>query len=151
MTTPVFVVIDDRIGQRKLGPVEIAALLNEAAAAPDLTLGNTVVGTLKLSSGTKTVAALAGAATLNKDAGVVTTEALVTAAGAVYTLTLTNSEIAAADQVFASVQNGSNTTGMPCVTRVTPGAGSVVIEIQNIAAAAALNGTLKIAFMRLKN
>lgn len=108
-------------------------------------------GSMQLDTGTKTATATAGAATLDKDAGVITSEALTTAAGAVYTLTLTNSSIAAADQVFASVQYGTATAGSPCVTRVTPGAGSVVILVQNVHASAALDGTIKIAFMVLKN
>jgi len=106
---------------------------------------------VQLDTGTKTASATAGAATLNKMAGVITSESITTAAGATYTLTLTNSDIAATDQVFASVYNGSNAAGMPNVTTVTPGAGQVVIVVQNIAAAAAFNGTIKIAFSVFKN
>lgn len=106
---------------------------------------------LTLDSGTKTASATAGAATLNKMAGVITSEALTTAAGADYTLTLTNSDIAAADQVFASVSLGTATTGTPVITTTKAAAGSVAIIIQNIHATAALNGTVKIAFMVLKN
>jgi hypothetical protein len=105
---------------------------------------------LKLDTGTKTAAATAGAATLNKSSGVITSEALTTAAGADYTLTLTNSTIAAADIVMASVQLGSATTGVPTIASVTPGSGSVVIVVQNIHASAAVNGTLKIAFAVFK-
>ncbi|MDB5733346.1 MAG: hypothetical protein JWQ03_3241 [Variovorax sp.] len=107
--------------------------------------------TFALDSGTKTAAATAGAATLNKSAGVITSEALTTAAGATYTLTLTDSAIAAADQVFASVALGTATTGMPVITTVKPAAGSVVIILQNIHASAALNGTVKVSFAVLKN
>lgn len=123
----------------------------DVGAATVTATGKVTGGSLVLDTGTKTVSASGGAATLNKDAGVVTSEALTTAAGATYTLTLTNSSIAAADQVFASVQYGSATAGMPCITRVTPGSGSVVIIVQNIHASAALDGTIKIAFMVLKN
>lgn len=115
------------------------------------TSGLDTAGSRRLDTGTKTAAATAGAATLSKSAGVITSEALVTAAGAIYTLTLTNTTIAAADQVMASVQLGTATTGMPVVTTVTPGAGSVVIVVQNIHASAALNGTIKIAFLVMKN
>lgn len=108
-------------------------------------------GALRLDTGTKTASATAGAATLNKDAGVITSEALSTAAGATYTLTLTNSAVAAADQVFASVQNGTNSAGAPIIESVTPGSGSVVIVVRNIHSADALNGTIKIAFAVLKN
>jgi hypothetical protein len=105
---------------------------------------------LAIDSGTKTATATAGAATLSKGSGVITSEALTTAAGATYTLTLTNTAIAAADMVFASVANGTATTGTPVVATVKPAAGSVVIIIQNIHASAAVNGTLKIAFAVLK-
>jgi len=90
--------------------------------------------------------AVAGAATLSQLSGTITSEALTTAAAAQYTLTLTNTKIAATSRVFASVDNGTNTQGVPVVTRVTPGAGSVVILVQNNHASQALNGTLKISF-----
>lgn len=105
---------------------------------------------IALDSGTKTVAAVAGAATLNKMAGSITSEALTTAAAAAYTLTLTNSDIAAADQVFASVALGTATTGVPVIATVKPGAGSAAIIVQNVGAAA-LNGTIVVSFMVLKN
>ena len=97
-----------------------------------------------------TAAATAGAATLNQSAGVITSEALVTAFGADYVLTLTNSQVAAADLVFASVNNGTNTTEGLAVNRVTPAAGSVAIRIRNTNAATALNGTIKISFQVVK-
>ena len=76
---------------------------------------------LVMDSGTKTAAATSGAATLNKMSGVITTEALTTATGATYTLTLTNSDIAAADLVFVSVGNGTNTAGAPALSIRTLG------------------------------
>ncbi|GAB6842371.1 hypothetical protein HNR00_003579 [Methylorubrum rhodinum] len=108
-------------------------------------------GGLALDGGTKTTTATAGAATLNKLSGKITSEALTTAAGATYTLTLTNSTVAAGDIVFASLANGTNTTGSPGVVRVAPGASSVTITVRNGDAAAALNGTVVVSFMVLKN
>ena len=105
---------------------------------------------MALGKGTKIATAVAGAATLNKPSGKITSEALVTAAGATYALTLTNSEIAAADIVQCSVALGTATTGTPTITNVKPAAGSVVIGMQNIHASAALNGTLVFAFQVLK-
>jgi len=93
-----------------------------------------------------TATATAGAATLNNQTGVVTSEALTTAAGANYTLTLTNSRVGTGALVLASVANGTNTTVEPIITRVTPGSGSVVIIVRNVHASAALNGTIKIAY-----
>ena len=94
--------------------------------------------------------AVAGAATLNQSAGVITSESLVTAFGADYVLTLTNSQIAAADLVFVSVNNGTNSTEGLAVNRVTPAAGSVAIRIRNTNVATALNGTIKISFFTVK-
>lgn len=94
-----------------------------------------------------TATATAGAATLANRFGVITTEALTTAQNAIYTLTVTNSQVKATDMVFASVTDGTNTQGTPMVVRVTPAAGSLVITVQNKhASSEALNGTLKISY-----
>jgi len=90
--------------------------------------------------------AVAGAVTVNGRFGKITTEALVTAAGANYPLTVTDPGISATDMAFASVDQGTNTTGDPGVLRVTPGAGSLVILVRNHHASVALNGTLKVSF-----
>lgn len=100
--------------------------------------------------GTQTATATAGAATLNKLAGVITSEALTTAAAAEYTLTVTDSTIAATDIVLASVQNGTNTGGTPVLTTVAPGSGSVVIKVKNDHATVAFNGTIKVSFRVVK-
>ena len=107
-------------------------------------------GTFRLDTGTKTATAVAGAATLNKLSGVVTSEALSTAAAGTYVLTVIDSQIAATDLVFGSVSLGTSTTGLPDVTSIKPAAGSVVITVQN-AGTVAFNGTLKIAFAAIKN
>lgn len=99
------------------------------------------------SLGSGTATATAGAATLNNRFGKVTSEALTTAQNGVYTLTITNSAVAADDIVMASVANGTNTQGTPTVTRVQPAAGSLVILISNLhASAQALNGTIVVSF-----
>lgn len=104
---------------------------------------------LLLQPGTATAAA--GAATLNKMSGKVTSEALTTAQNASYTLTLTNSQIEAADIVLVSLANGTNTQGTPVPVRVTPAAGSVVIVVKNMHdAAQALNGTIVVSFVVIK-
>ncbi len=122
--------------------------LYEGASLAALTVaGQVTAGSFALGTGTKTATATAGAATLNKSSGVVTTESLTTAQDALYTLTLTNSEVAAASVVVASLANGTNTQGSPMIEKITPAAGSVVITVRNRhASAEALNGTLKIAF-----
>lgn len=102
---------------------------------------------VRASSGT----ASAGAVTLNAQQGRVTSESLTTAQNGIYTLTITNSKVAANDLVFASVQNGTNTQGTLVLGRVTPAAGSLVITVINKhATAEALNGTIVVSFMAVK-
>lgn len=86
------------------------------------------------------------AATLNTVAGLITTEALTTAAGGTYTFTLTNSLLvagAAAPQI--QIRSGTNTGGGFTVTSVTNATGSCAIVITN-SGTTALNGTILIAF-----
>lgn len=102
------------------------------------------------SLGSGTATATAGAATINNRFGKITTESLTTAQNAIYTLTITNSAVKAADIVMASVANGTNTQGTPMIVRVQPAAGSLVITVQNKhASAEAFNGTLVVSFAAL--
>ena len=91
--------------------------------------------------------AASGAVSTTLPTGVITSEALTTAAGADYTLTITNQNFKTTSLVLANVGNGTSTTGVPDMSSVTPGAGTCVIVVQNIHATAALNGTLKIGFV----
>jgi hypothetical protein len=88
----------------------------------------------------------AGAATINHNSGVITTEALTTAHGAEYSMVVTNNNLTATSAVVASVQNGTNTTNPVAISSITPAAGSVTIKVVNLHASAALNGTLIISF-----
>jgi len=97
--------------------------------------------------GAGTATATAGAATLNNRFGKITTESLTTAQNAIYTLTITNSAVKASDLAFASVANGTNTKGTPQIVKVTPGAGSLVIEVANKhATSEAFDGTLVVSY-----
>ena len=136
------------------GSVTGAAMTNYMASPA--AIGGTApaavtTNSFRLDTGTKTASATGGAATLNKMAGVITSEALTTAAGDTYTLTLTNSDIAAADQVMASVSFGTATTGIPMVTTVEAGSNSVIINVINNDTLAAFNGTINISFVVFKN
>jgi len=93
-----------------------------------------------------TATSTANAATISAQNGVITTEALTTAAGATYTMTLTNKYIKVGSVVLVTVAKGTATAGMLTVGYVTPAAGSVVIILQNIHASAAVDGTIKIGF-----
>lgn len=97
--------------------------------------------------------ATAGAATvagMKALAGVITSEALTTAAGAEYTLTVTADLVTAADMVVCTVENGTNTTASPSIQTVTAAAGSFVVKVRNNHASAALNGTIKVKFRVIK-
>lgn len=88
----------------------------------------------------------AAAATVNKQQGIVITEALTTPAGGTYTLVLTNAAINGSSIVFVNVQKGTLTVGQPTVSTVTPVTGSATIVISNVALAGTFNGTLKLGF-----
>lgn len=105
----------------------------------------TTTGALTVSGGTATGAALA--ATLNAQAGVITTESLATAGAARATYTITNSYVTAASRILVQLQQGTNTTRPVVLTNVQPGAGSFTVDIENLTSATALNGTLKIHFL----
>jgi hypothetical protein len=123
------------------GAVTSAKLASGAAATNVGALGGALSGTLPnptLASSNGAQTAVGGAATLNMRAGVITSEGLTGAT--TYTLTLTNSLIAAASTVLCSPWDGA-ATGVQ-VTSITPGVGSVVI----VMAMASLTGTVKIPF-----
>lgn len=94
----------------------------------------------------KTGTAAAGAVTTNARCGLITSEALTTAAGAAYTLTITNDQVHANAVVLVTIEQGTNTGGTPTLGLVTPAAGSVVIIVRNTHATTAFNGTIKARF-----
>jgi hypothetical protein len=94
-----------------------------------------------------TATAVAGDSTLNKMAGVITSEALTTAAGAEYTLIINNTKVTPNDLVFASVRLNSATTGTPCITKVIPQDQYIEIHVQNVHASAAFNGTINVSYI----
>jgi hypothetical protein len=107
--------------------------------------GGQMTGSVLLDRGTAT--STAGASTVNHQAGVITTEALTTAAASAYAFTLTDSRITAASIVLLQLMGGTNTTrGLEL--RAIPGAGSATISIyNNNVAGTALNGTLIFGFV----
>ena len=93
------------------------------------------------------VTATTTSATLNAPIGKVVTVSLNTAAGATYTLTLSNSFVSAGDLVFSAINDGTNSTGTPVITTTTVSASQIVFIIANIHATAAFNGTLQLSFL----
>lgn len=121
----------------------------------DTSLGRTTRATFtqlqtllaSVSQGVLTTTATGTTTTLNSRAGVITTESLTnTVQTTTYTLTVTNSFVTTTDVCFASIANGTQTTGIPLLSRVTPGAGTIAFTIGN-AVTAVLSGTLKISFI----
>ena len=102
-----------------------------------------------LGSGTASCTGTGGTstATLANRFGKLTTAALTTAAAGVHVITLTNTQVKASDIAFASVALGTATTGEPVVTNIACGSGTLVITVKNVAAAAAVNGTLVVSYM----
>ena len=126
--------------------LEVASI---SAGAATLAGANIDAASIVVNSGTSTSAA--GAVTLNTQGGVITTETLTTASQATYTLTISNSLVAATDLVFVSIQNGTNTTGAPVVESVTPGAGTITVKIFNATTTTSpLGGSLKVSFLDFK-
>lgn len=93
--------------------------------------------------------AVAGLATAHGESGTVTSEALTTAAGATYTLTIRNGQVGANSTALASLSNGTNTQGDPDIATVTPSEFGLVVVIVNRHASQALNGTLKVGFLNI--
>lgn len=106
--------------------------------------GGQMTGSILLDRGTAT--STSGAATVNHQAGVITTESLSTAAASAYAFTLTDSRITSTSIVFLQLMGGTNTTrGLEL--RAVPGSGSATISIyNNNVAGTALNGTLIFGF-----
>ena len=102
-----------------------------------------------LSAGITTGTAASGAVTVTGQLAVITTEALTTAAGADYTLTVTDTRIDAGCAVFVTVGNGTNTTVPYFAHSVAVSEDTAVILVRNAHASAALNGTLKITILVL--
>ena len=104
-------------------------------------------GNFRVDRGSVTLASNTG--TLNKMAGVITTESLNTAGAASQALTITDSKVSASDIIVVSQIGGTNTTRAISFVAVAS-AGSFVITVYNNTAATALNGTLILGFVILK-
>lgn len=109
-----------------------AAMQKKGLLAADTAITATASGT----GGTSTV-------TLSKPLGVITTDAITTAAAADHVITVTATNVTAASVINVTV-NKNGSTGWPVITSVEPGAGSYVIRITNAHASAAFNAALKL-------
>jgi hypothetical protein len=96
-----------------------------------------------------TATAAAGAVSTTSKRSRVTTESLSTAAGSSYTLTITNPRIRLRSILGVNVSKSSATTGKPEVGAILCSNGSATVEIRNVDASAAFNGTLLINYVIL--
>lgn len=93
-----------------------------------------------------TATGAANAATLNGQAGVVTTEALTTAALTDISYAIANNRVKAGDIVIPVLGNGTNSQGSPVILTTVVTNGTITLKIRNAHATQALNGTLTISF-----
>ena len=113
-------------------------------------LRNMIVGLEGIASEIGTATATAGAATCNDLIGKITTESLTTAAGVEYTLTITNSQVAAGDIVFASV-DALTSAGTPGIGGCKVTANTIVITVTNLHTSAAFDNVIQVNYMVVKN
>ena len=121
-----------------VGGVTVASWNASGASAIDVDSGTT---TASGTGGTST-------ATLSKMAGIITTDAITTAAGATHTMTVTNTLVASGDLVLVWLVGGTNTKPGIQIEAVA-GSGSFVAKIKNNNAAA-IDGTVIFGFLALK-
>lgn len=114
-----------------------------------VTSASSSTGLVVLGKAVGTGTASSGAVTVNAMIGKVTTEALSTAAGAEYTLTLTNSYVTANDIILASV-DPKTSAGTPGIGGCKAGAGTATITVTNLHASAAFDAALQINFQVIK-
>jgi hypothetical protein len=102
-----------------------------------------------LSAGITTGTSASNAVTVTGQLAVITTEALTTAAGADYTLTITDTRVDAGCAAFFSVAQGSTAGGPYLVHNVVITDDQIVIKVRNLHATVAANGALTIYMLVL--
>lgn len=125
--------------------------MSHGAGGQENKFRNQVLGCAGLGGDVVTGTASSGAVTMTGKLGKVTSESLTTAKDALYTLTVTDTEVGADDIVLASVALGTATTGVPVLEATTPAAGSVVFTVRNRdTGSAAFNGTVVVSYLVIK-
>jgi hypothetical protein len=108
-----------------------------------------LAGPLDVNAGTVTLSSNAG--TITKYAAKITTESLTTAHTASATLTLTLAGVVAADLAFAQIAGGTNSAGLPVISKVVCTTNTVTITLTNYAVTTnAFNGTFIINLVVFK-
>jgi hypothetical protein len=136
-------------------PAIASAASGDVLLVYDTSLGRTTRATFaqvqtllaSISQASLTTTATGATTTLNSRAGVITTEAITSVLQTqTYTLTVTNTFVTGTDICMASIANGTNTQGVPFLSRVTPGAGTIAFVLGN-AITSPVSGTMKISFI----
>ena len=96
-----------------------------------------------------TVTLVSDAGTLNRRAGIVTSEASTLAAGSAVSYVITNSEVAAGDIVMVSRMGGTSNEGTEIWSAVAT-ANTITVLVENRHASAAFDGTFIFAFLVIK-
>lgn len=122
---------------RKFGKVVAKQLSSDALSSDSISITK---GTIE-QDGTLTTAV-----TLNKNAGVITTESATTAAGASATFTVNNTQVSSTSVVVASICSYSG-AGIPVVRVGSVSDNSFTLTLTNVHDSAALNAALKISFV----
>lgn len=122
---------------------------NNVGLAGTLTFG--AGGQINSDSGTATAVGTGGTstATVSKMAGVITTDAITTAAAAAHVMTITNVGVATGDLIFISQNGGSASTGTPIFSAVAS-TDTITVTISNKHASAAFNAALIFSFLVVK-
>jgi hypothetical protein len=133
----------NEIGGYELAPVDTQ--IGGGSSPQSLAPSAFQIAAIALGVASNTGTTSSGAVTLSHTLGTLTSEALTTAAGASYTITLTNTTVALTSHVQVAAYLGTSTQGALQIVSVTPAAGSVVIVVKNIGSLA-LNGTIIVPF-----
>jgi hypothetical protein len=101
---------------------------------------------------TEAATGAAGVADLDAQSGTITTEALITAGGAVTTYRVNNARVTHLSTVFPVIRSGgTNTTGPIIATNTAVFDGYFTVDIVNLNALTALNGTIMFDFLVMRS
>lgn len=139
-----------RLTNAALGQTTLFTLPDPGVAAATVLINESINqmaagSNLFLDKATGTV--IAGAVTINAQAGTINSGALTTAAGATEAITLTNSSIIPTSNIQLTVAGGTNTVAAIVAWHAAPGTGSVVVNLTNLDATDPLDGTVLIDFL----
>lgn len=120
------------------------------AKSPENTLDGKNLGWNEFGMDGGTWTGAAGAVTVNKNSGVITTESLATAAASNTTYTVTLAGLTSGDVFLCQISDLSNSVGSPAIRKVVVTTNTATLTIANYSATVAFSGTFKILFQVVK-